>query len=125
MLKNIKRIIKRLRHRATSLGISIITLTALTLCVLGNFTSTNAHALEGAEYASLTVNGKIYSFPIPNRNYKADLYLLKKALNGDGDAKDLLLCGKGERFFYIGDVGVNRWLRLTETNVEIIENKGV
>ncbi len=84
-------------------------------------TTSSSFALEGVDYVQFEVKGKIYDVPIPNRETRQDFLYLKKAFNGDEDYRDILLSGKDKKMFFIGDIGVVRWLKLTKTDVEIIE----
>ena len=87
----------------------------------GLFLSQFSYALEGVPYISLTIEGKTYSVPIPNSKVEEDFYLLKKATKGDEDAREILLGGKESRWFYIGDVGVIRWLYITKNKMTVKE----
>lgn len=88
--------------------------------LLGLFLSTNAFArIEGAEYAEFSVKGEKVSFPIGSQPRKMDIYFIQKALSGDKEARNIVLGGQKERWFYIGD-GSALWLKLTEDGEEII-----
>lgn len=87
------------------------------------FLSTSAYALEGVDYVTFNINGKEYQAPIPNKATREDFRYLKMALNGDNISREMLLGGKTEKFIYIGDVGVVRWVKLTKENEEVIEYK--
>ena len=63
----------------------------------------DAYAVDGVEKAELVINGCSYSFPIGGSERKLDILLIKKALNGDVESREMLLNGKEERLFYIGD----------------------
>ena len=82
-----------------------------------------SYALEGVGYTEIKVNEETYSVPIPNHKTGNDFYFLKKALNGDTEAREMLLGGQDERFFFVGDIGVVRWLRLTMTDAEVMERR--
>lgn len=82
-----------------------------------------AFALEGAVSTTFLINGVEYKVPIPNNKTREDFYLLKKALKGDEDARELLLGQKSERYFYIGDEDAVRWLILTKDSVRVTEHK--
>lgn len=83
--------------------------------------TSNCYALEGADYVNFRIKDKDYSAPIPNKATREDFRYLKMALKGDEIAREMLLGGKKEKFIYIGDVNVVRWVRLTETDIEVIE----
>ena len=85
--------------------------------------STNCFALEGCDYIKFDVKGKVYDVPIPNREVRQDFILLQKALMGDYVSRTVLLGGKEHKMFFIGDIGVIRWLKLTENDVEVTERK--
>ena len=72
------------------------------------------------EYATLEINGKQYEVPLANNQYKNDVYFLKRALNGDEEAREILLANKDEKLFYIGDTSP-LWLRITKDKFEVLE----
>ena len=81
----------------------------------------DAHAkLEGIDYTTLRVNGKTYDCPLGNKERENEVYLVKKALAGDMDAKDILLAGKPSYFFYIGSERP-MWVKITEKTQEVIQ----
>lgn len=84
--------------------------------------NTFSFALQGAEYVEFEIHGVTYHVPIPNKETKQDFYYLKKALNGDKEAREMALGGLDRKYFFIGDVGVNRWLLLTKDDVRVITN---
>ncbi len=83
--------------------------------------ATNAYALKGSEYVKFKINGKSYLAPVPNKDVKNDFFYLRRALAGDKLAREFLLGEKEEKFIFIGDVAVNRWVRLTQNDVKVIE----
>lgn len=95
---------------------------SLFLIGLAALISAEAAALEGAEYVRFEVDGKTYEAPIPNNKTRDDFYYAKKAIAGDRLAREILLGGRQKRYFFIGDVGVTRWLVITLDGQEIIEN---
>lgn len=81
---------------------------------------TNAFArIDGVEYAELSIGGQAIEFPIGNDERKADIYYLKKALNGDNEAREIFLGGGDERLFFVGD-DTPRWLKITKTSEELL-----
>lgn len=80
----------------------------------------SAHAkIEGVAYTDITVNGKTYEVPMANKEYVADLILVKKMLRGDREARELLLSKYPDGWFFIGDEGP-RWLRFSEVSEEVV-----
>lgn len=78
-------------------------------------------ALEGADYIEFKVNEKTYNVPIPNRKTRDDFYYIQKALKGDRIAREIILGGKEEKQFFIGDEGVIRWLKITKYDQSVTE----
>ena len=93
------------------------------LVLLFLLVSSPCFALEGATYTTFKVDGKEYSVPIPNNSTREDFYMLKKALKGDEESRELLLGKEKERYFYIGDTDAVRWLILTKDSVKVKEHK--
>lgn len=93
--------------------------------VIGLFLSQFSYALEGVPYISLEIEGKTYSVPIPSQRVEEDFYMLKKATKGDDVAREILLGGKNERWFFIGDAGVVRWALITKDKIQVKEYKNV
>ena len=89
------------------------------LVISGNSSS---FALDGVDYTEFEIHGVKYHVPIPNKETKQDFYYLHKALKGDEDARELMLGGFERKYFFIGDVGINRWLLLTKDDVRVITN---
>ena len=85
--------------------------------------SNTALALEGVDYVKFDINGVVYDVPIPNKAVREDFRYLRMALDGDKIAREFLLGGKDEKLIFIGDVGVVRWVKLTQGKVEVIEYK--
>lgn len=98
-----------------------ITLIVLTLSALAGLSTSSLAKLEGVPWVQITVNGQTYEIPIYNPDAQSDVYLIKKALSGDAVARDILLQGKDERWLFIGDGDVKRWLKLTPSTEEITE----
>lgn len=95
--------------------------------LLVGLTPSQSSALEGVPYISLHIDGHDYSVPIPNSRAEEDFYMLKKATLGDDIAREILLGGHDDRWFFIGDAvnGVNicRWCHITKTDMKVIEYK--
>lgn len=83
--------------------------------------ASNAYAIQ-ADYTHFEINGKDYAVPIPNKETRSDFYMLHKAIKGDKVAREMLLAGNDEKYFYIGDIGANRWLVLTKKGQRVIEH---
>lgn len=79
-----------------------------------------ADKIEGIDYVTLKVNGKDWPCPVGNKDRLNEIYLVKKALAGDMDARDILLAGKESYFFFIGS-DVPMWVKLTKKSQEIIK----
>lgn len=92
----------------------------LFLAVLSISAASSSYALEGDEYVDFNVNGVSYHALVPNKETRNDFYYLLKAINGDQDARSLLLAGKESRYIFIGDLGVVRWIKLTKDGQEVI-----
>lgn len=97
-----------------------------TLALLGVIIASplNSFALDGVPYCDLIIKGKTYSVPIPNDRTREDYYLLKKAIKGDTDAREMLIGAEkvhsGEaKWIFIGDIGIIRWVRLTMNEIEV------
>jgi len=84
----------------------------IAIALAGLFTVSPSNAagdpFEGIEQAELQINGETYLVPVVPEEGKGfamsmnDAYLLKKAIKGDQDARDLLLQGHETRSFFIG-----------------------
>lgn len=83
----------------------------------------NAYALEGVDYVQFKIKGKTYDAPIPNKETRQTFRELREALDGNELSREFLLGGNKEKMIYIGDVGINRWVRITKDDVEVIEHK--
>lgn len=82
--------------------------------VLSLLISVPANArIDGVDYVKLTVGGSDYSVPVGNKERQADLYLIKKALRHDREAREILIGDKNELVYFIGDSEV-RWLHITK-----------
>lgn len=79
-------------------------------------------ALDGADYVGLSVKGVKYEIPIPNKTIKQEFYLIKKALAGDSIAREIILGTNEEKYYFIGDVGIVRWLVITKTDEYVTEH---
>lgn len=92
------------------------------LMLIGNtlFIS-NADAVDLVRKASIEVNGKEYSFPVGNGERPNEVYLLKKAIRGDKEALEMIMQGKDEQFFYIGD-DHPRWLVIKQDQNRVLFN---
>ena len=67
----------------------------------------------------LAVNGKTYECPVGNKERKSELFYILKALNGDREARQVLLGDQDEYAFFIGK-HEPAWLRLTKDSEEVI-----
>jgi len=76
--------------------------------------------IEGVEYAKVKVEGKVYDFPIGNKERKQDVYYLLKAMNGDKEAREVFLGGEKERYFFIGDE-TPLWLVVDTKSEKVID----
>lgn len=63
---------------------------------------------------------KEYEVPIGSKDRQNDLFYIKKALNGDREAREMFLGGEDERIFYIGEHSA-KWLTITKTNQFVTE----
>ena|SRR3990167_2410716 len=91
------------------------------LLILGSIEELKA--LEGVDKTTINVNGKEYLIVIGEDSFGSrinDIYLLKKALNGDKEAREVFLRGKDERWFYIGD-DYPLWIKLTNNSQKVIK----
>lgn len=79
-----------------------------------------AHARLPVDYATVEIKGQEVEFPIGNKDREHDVYWLKKALNGDTEAREVFLGGLSERWFFIGEYEA-LWLRVTEDSEEIVK----
>lgn len=86
----------------------------LFLAILGLISSSVSFAenSDGIEFTTIGVNGTTYNVPIGNKERQSDLYLLKKALKGDKDAREVFLGGSPKKDFYIG-FETPLWLTVT------------
>ena len=91
------------------------------LVIFALLLSTNVYALEGVDYVTFNINGKTYDAPIPNKETRQQFRELKEVLNGNELSREFLLGGKSEKYIFIGDIGVVRWVKLTNDNIEVIE----
>lgn len=79
-----------------------------------------ASAVDGVEKTSILVNGKEYTVVVGNTDRRNELYFLKKALNGDKEAREMFLQGNKERVYFIGDDSPV-WIKVTEDSESIIK----
>ena len=78
--------------------------------------------IEGVQYINLKVNGKVYDVPVGNKEQSQELYFIKKALNGDKEALEILIGDQEKSIIWIGDEKP-RWLILhKEGKFEVIDN---
>lgn len=70
-----------------------------------------AGGIEHINYIELEVNGVKYEVPDANKEYRQEIYYLKKALGGDREAIEVLVGTKEYATLWIGDLEP-RWLRL-------------
>ena len=89
--------------------------------VLSILLASNSFALEGRPYIELSISGNKYSVPIPNDEATNEFYMLKKATLGDEIAREILLGGKEDRWFFIGDVDIVRWVHITKDDMQVKE----
>lgn len=97
---------------------------------LGISLSVSAHAaidpFEGVEMGTLELEGKTYEFPIVPEAGKGmavsknDLYYLKKALQGDKDAREIVMGGASEKWLYIGRESPRWILMKNDGSVEVV-----
>lgn len=80
------------------------------------------NVFDHVEKASLTVNGKEITFPIGNVERKQDIFLLKKALGGDKDARELFLSGSQDKWFFVG-TETPIWLHVMQNSEELVYPK--
>ena len=90
------------------------------ICALCLSTSVASAKIEGVQYAEVVINGNPVHFPIGNDERKNDVFYLKKALNGDKEAREIFLGGQKERMFFIGEYEP-LWLKVSESSEEIIK----
>ncbi len=80
-----------------------------------------AHAeIEGVSYGEAKIHGKNYRFPLGNTEREQEFYFLKKALNGDKEAREVFLEGSNERWWFIGEVEAI-WIRVTKDDIQVIK----
>ena len=97
----------------------------MTLCVLTtSVLPTVSHAetynvFDDVEKATLTIHGKEITFPIGNVERKQDVYLLKRALAGDNEAREMFLGGNKDKWFFVGTESPV-WLKVSLTGEEIV-----
>lgn len=75
---------------------------------------------DGVERVRITVGSKDYLVPVGNNDRRNDLFYIKKALNGDKEAREVFLAGEDERAFFIGDYKPS-WLVISKTGESIHE----
>lgn len=94
----------------------------LTLIIIaaGLLLTGDSYAIK-ADYIEFTINGRVYNVPIPNTETKNTFYYIKKALAGDQIARELVLGGCDKKQFFIGDVGLVRWLTITKDSESVVE----
>ena len=84
------------------------------------YASTIAYAIDGVEKATLEVNGLSYTFPVGGVERKADIFYLKKAINGDKEAREMFMKGREEEWFFIGDDSP-LWLHVTRNSMTVVD----
>lgn len=82
-----------------------------------------AEKLKGIPWTDITVNGVYYEIPIYNPDITEKIYLLKKALEGDTVARDMILGPDGKEEIFIGDGERHLWLIMDETGEYVKEYK--
>lgn len=102
--------------------ICVLFISTLSLC-------TNLYALEpfeGVEMGEISLEGKSYVFPIVPEDGKVyavsknDLYYIKKAIEGDKIAYEVLLGPNQKREFFIG-LETPLWLVVTDSKMEVVK----
>lgn len=106
------------RHRAGRRKYFIAA--SLALLLLSTPLDAAVGAFDNIEFATIEVKGEEIRFPIGNKERKQEVYYLKKALRGDMEAREVFMGGAKEKFFFVG-VETPLWLKMTESDVEIIK----
>lgn len=75
---------------------------------------------EGVEMATINLNGKEIEFPVGDKDRRDKIYYLKKAMNGDKEAREVFMEGKKEMWFFVGKENP-LWLKVTSDKVELID----
>jgi hypothetical protein len=76
--------------------------------------------IDGIERVSIEVNEVTYRVPIGNKDRQSDIYYLKKALNGDKEAREVFLGGQDEKWFFIGEENP-LWLVVGKDSEKVIK----
>jgi hypothetical protein len=79
-----------------------------------------ASARLSVDYATIEVNGETIEFPIGNPGRTNDVYYLKKALNGDKEAREVFLGGASSKWFYIGEYEP-LWLYVDKVGEKVVK----
>lgn len=69
--------------------------------------------------AQIVVDGKEYEFPVGGDERAMQILLIKKAINGDKEAREMFLGGADEKLFFIGKEGP-LWLKVTKDGMEVL-----
>ena len=77
--------------------------------------------IDGVEYTTLNVQGVEHECIIGNPTRKSEILIIKKALAGDKDAREILLAGNKDYWYFIGSEKPI-WLKITEDSEEIIHS---
>lgn len=78
-----------------------------------------AEARLPVDYATVTINGEEIEFPVGNKERREEVFYLKKALNGDKEAREVFLGGKDEKWFFIGEESA-KWLKITKDSELVV-----
>lgn len=79
-----------------------------------------ASALEGVPSVKVVIEGTEYNVPLANKEYAQDVYMLKKALEGDHTAFEMLIGTEDEKWMFIGDYEP-LWAKITRYKVEVVD----
>lgn len=83
-----------------------------------------AHArISGVDWLTLPIDGKEYEVPLYNDQAKEEFYMVYRALNGDEEARDVVMGGQVEKLIFIGDGDRVLWLHLTANEAWVTEAK--
>ena len=86
-------------------------------------TPSNAYDyFAGVDMSTLEINGETYEFPTKDgqNDRRSQVYFIKLALKGDETARETLLGGQDEMWFFIGKEKPI-WLKIDKTSFEVIK----
>lgn len=94
-----------------------------TVLIVSLMSSVAFARISGVDWLKLPVDGEEYEVPLYNDTAKQEFYMVYRALNGDEEAREVVLGGRPEKLIFIGDGDRVLWLHITPDSAWVTEAK--